>query len=83
MLSTGHYGRLSIFICIYRDVSADPPSPAWCPPGHPECGRKESAAVRRRAFSILYDILFPIRGEEVLGHHAESRTLFDFYDIKS
>lgn len=39
-------------------------------PGHPERGRKEAAATRRRVFSIFYDILFPIRGEEASGHHA-------------
>lgn len=52
-------------------------------PGHPERGRKEAAATRRCASSIFYDILFPIRGKETLGHHAASRTLFDFYGFKS
>lgn len=37
------------------------------PVTHPEYGRKEVATTRRRAFSIFYDILFPIRGEEASG----------------
>lgn len=35
---------------------------------------------RRRALFIFYDILFPIRTR---GHHVASRTLFDFYGVKS